>query len=1126
MKSYDPQDQNTTVNLPSDNDRGWYKFIRQITRPMLPQQAVVLRYLLAVVLVLLAVIVRLSFNIFFDPAANISGPFLLLYTSVLLTAWYAGFGPGLLATILSVLFRNLFLLDQSNTVAGFVGEDIVNQIIFLLEGLVVSVLCQIVRKSLQRADVEIAERRRVEASLREQRQRFAVTLASIGDAVAATDADGRVTFLNQVASDLMGWSDSEAAGQPLNKIFKIVNEYSRQVVENPVDKVLASGKVVGLANHTLLLARNGREIPIDDSGAPIRDSDGTVKGVVLVFRDISERKIAEHRQELLVKANVLFNSSLDYRATLENIARLVVPDLADWCTVYLRENNQLRRLELAHFDTKTEQLGREILANYNSEQFPDHPAVRVLTTGLPNVIQEVSEELMKSLSPDEATLQRLQLIRPKSILSVPLQVRGELIGVLSLVTAESGRIYGEDDIDFVQELAYRAALAMDNARLFQQEQQSLLETERARERVTFLAQVSEALTTGLDYQASLEKLARLVVPFMADYCLIDIVENADEVALSAKLADQKVTPIIRRAAVAHVDPAKEKLMHEVQMRYPPDPNSRSGIGKVIHTGEIVYAENVEDAALVQVARSPEHLRALRELASQSGVSLPLIARGRIIGVLSLAYAGESGRKYDAEEVNLARDLARRAAMALDNARLYNDSLIDQERQTYLAEASRVLSSSLDYETTFQSVAKLTVPRLADWCTVHILPLEEDPNSLVPRQVALAHFDPAKVRWAEEFQKAFAERYPYDPDAPTGLPNVIRTGQPEVFPDIPEEMLLAVAGTDEELLHILREIGFSSSMSVPIIARGRVLGAIQFVATTESGKHYDANDLTLAQNLANRAALALDNARLYKEAQGAIAVRNEFLSIAAHELKTPITSLQGYAQLQLRRIDRVQKAQAEPSVQSAVALATTTLDMKSLRQSLETINFQTDKLRRLVERLLDLSRLESGRLILEPAPVNIVSLVQDAARMVQIISSRHQISVETSEPELIVLLDRLRFEQVVLNLIENAIKYSPDGGPVVVSIHRTSSTDAKPEQVQVSVRDRGIGISPDQLDHVFQRFYQAHTGKFGGMGLGLYVSRQIVELHGGYISVESLPEGGTCFTVSLPLTAQVVVETLS
>ncbi len=409
----------------------------------------------------------------------------------------------------------------------------------------------------------------------------------------------------------------------------------------------------------------------------------------------------------------------------------------------------------------------------------------------------------------------------------------------------------------------------------------------------------------------------------------------------------------------------------------------------------------------------------------------------------------------------------------------------QARLGFLAEASRVLNLSLDYKTTLQSVAEFAVPTMADWCTVHILD-----EKGYPQEIALAHKDPEKIAWARKLQAELADRYPYDPDAPTGLPNVLRTGQPELYPDITDEMLVAAA-QDEEQLRLLREIGYSSVMIVPLVARGRVVGALQLVAT-ESGQHFNAQDLELAQELAQREAIAVDNARLYQEAQVAIAARNEFLSIASHELKTPVTSLRGFAQLLIRQLDR-QKA----------------LDPNRVRPMVETMEKQADKLARLITRLFDLSKLEAGRLVLEPETIDLVQLLGDLVTLVQTTTEKHQLVLH-SPPVLEWLVDPLRFEQIIINLVDNAIKYSPNGGLIELSL---STPDR--DTVCLMVKDQGLGISPEHRANIFEPFYQAHERGYAGLGMGLYISRQIIELHGGQITVEFPDEGGTCFIISLP-----------
>ena len=265
----------------------------------------------------------------------------------------------------------------------------------------------------------------------------------------------------------------------------------------------------------------------------------------------------------------------------------------------------------------------------------------------------------------------------------------------------------------------------------------------------------------------------------------------------------------------------------------------------------------------------------------------------------------------------------------------------------------------------------------------------------------------------------------------------------------------------------------------------------------SGRRYAKDDLVLVEELGHRCALAIDNARLHMQAQQALSVRNEFLSVAAHELKTPVTSLRGYAQVLLRHFE--QGKQVDPTV---------------LQRALHTVDYQSVKLVRLVAQLLDVSRIEAGKLVLEPTRVELVGLVRglvDAARM----ATGAQTLVLRAPSELFAYVDALRFEQVVVNLLDNAVKYSPAGTQIDVEL-----AAADPASVRLSVRDRGMGIPQDRQHRIFDRFYQAHrqeelVGPPAGIGLGLYISRQIVELHGGHIDVEFPTDGGTRFVVALP-----------
>lgn len=406
----------------------------------------------------------------------------------------------------------------------------------------------------------------------------------------------------------------------------------------------------------------------------------------------------------------------------------------------------------------------------------------------------------------------------------------------------------------------------------------------------------------------------------------------------------------------------------------------------------------------------------------------------------------------------------------------------QEEQEFLSEATRVLASSLDYRQTLASVAQLAVPTIADWCVVHAVG-----DDGVIGQIAVAHADPAKVAWAREIQ----ERYPSNPDAPAGVPNVIRTGEPEIYPYIPEEMLVAAAHDDEHMA-LIRQVGFTSAMILPIVARERVLGVITLVSA-EQGRHYGDDDLALAQHLARRAAVAIDNALLYQEAQEASRARDQFLAVAAHELRSPLTSMKGFAQLLLRR------ARRSPAGAEWIT-------------PLQTIDAQINRITALVGRLLDVSRIEEKRLQLQLDTDDMVDVVRGAAVEAQLATEQHTVVARFAEESLIASIDRTRVEQVLANLLDNAIKYSPADTTIEIVLQ------ASGDDVVVSVSDEGPGIPVEARERMFERYFRGTSSTrtaAEGLGLGLYVAHGIVIAHGGRMWVESAVGGGTTFSFSLP-----------
>ncbi|MBD1934432.1 PAS domain S-box protein [Trichocoleus sp. FACHB-69] len=411
-------------------------------------------------------------------------------------------------------------------------------------------------------------------------------------------------------------------------------------------------------------------------------------------------------------------------------------------------------------------------------------------------------------------------------------------------------------------------------------------------------------------------------------------------------------------------------------------------------------------------------------------------------------------------------------------------------QHFLSEASAVLASSLDYQTTLERVAQLTVPELADWCTVHMI--EED-GAIA--QIAVAHIDPAKLEWAYEIR----DKYPLNPDDPRGAALTLRTGQSDLIPDIPDE-LLVLSARDAEHLEILRQVGFRSVMTVPLRTQARILGVISFICA-ESERQYTPADLQLAEELARRASLAIDNAQLYRQAQrdrakaeAANRIKDEFLAVLSHELRSPLNPILGWTTL----------------------LRTGRLDATKTQQALETIERNAKLQAQLIEDLLDVSRILQGKMTLNVAPVNLAAMIEAALETVRLAAEAKHIQIQTIFNPIsgTVSGDTNRLQQVVWNLLSNAVKFTPSGGRIEVQLAQVGT------YAQIQVKDTGKGISPDFLPYVFDYFRQEDgttTRQFGGLGLGLAIVRHFTELHGGTVQADSLGQNlGATFTIRLPL----------
>jgi PAS domain S-box-containing protein len=403
----------------------------------------------------------------------------------------------------------------------------------------------------------------------------------------------------------------------------------------------------------------------------------------------------------------------------------------------------------------------------------------------------------------------------------------------------------------------------------------------------------------------------------------------------------------------------------------------------------------------------------------------------------------------------------------------------EEWQTFLAEAGTVLAATLDYQETLQNVASLSVRSLADCCIVDLV---DESGKL--RRITVAHAAAERPWFADTL-----ERISLDRKRPHLARSVLETRRPVLLSHVEESDLDGFA-QDDEHRRALHALGVRSMMAVPLQARGHVLGAVIFLASA-GGRHYEPADLTLAQELADRAALAVENARLYRAAQDAIRARDDLLGVVAHDLKNPINAIRAAAGLQQRFLH----AHANDTERRAVNV----------------IIQSSERAHRLLEDLLDLRRITAGRLTLHSDRIAARTLLAECVEALRPGNSAATLQLVIAPPDELVDVwaDRHRALQVFENLIGNAIKFTPAGGRITVA------AKAEEREVVFRVSDTGVGIPPEMLPRLFDRFWQARSGDRRGVGLGLSIAREIVEAHGGRIWAESLPGGGSTFFFSMP-----------
>lgn len=406
-----------------------------------------------------------------------------------------------------------------------------------------------------------------------------------------------------------------------------------------------------------------------------------------------------------------------------------------------------------------------------------------------------------------------------------------------------------------------------------------------------------------------------------------------------------------------------------------------------------------------------------------------------------------------------------------------------ETQVFMAHIKSMLISTLDYEEIIQKVGSSSIPILADGCAVDLL--EGD----CIKRIIIKHFDPN----IEKLIQKMTYDYPPSLETPQPTSRVLTTGKPLLTNKLNDEMLKNFC-VSQEHVDLMNAIGFNSHIAVPLKIRGRTIGCLNLYNTTDR-KRFDERDLRTAMELGRHLAVAIDNARLFKDFQSAVRLRDDFISIASHELRTPITSLN----LQIEVLNDLINN-----------LGIDTKETKLMKKFLQGTNGQLARLTRLVEDMLDISRISTGKLTLRKQKMNLSEFTKEILGRFSDQLKSLQIDLNyNNQTEIFAQIDPERFEQVITNFMTNAIRYG-NKKPIHVSLEETN------ESLVLKIQDFGRGIAPEDQERVFKRFERAHTAEdVSGLGLGLFINKQIIEEHGGTVRLVSDLDKGSTFIVELP-----------